>query len=257
MGMYSFTGGFHPTDDTFYSNPRFKAHARKVVEMLDATVNMIGPDLEPLADALKGLGKKHVAYGVLPAHYGIVGEALLQTLGAALGDRFTPKVKAGWGSIYRFVSSNMIDGADQQLRRLRERRQKRQDKKNALEVGNNNCDSTNLKPSNKRIPAEAKSMDAVERKRVISLVDEALEDCSQHSGRSEGTATTASTDFSEMDQGDYRRMVESVFMSWDIVKRIPNYAEVAGVMLFKKCVNVVFVNWVECNKLTALLLLNL
>ena len=240
MKMYSFTGGFHPTDDTFYSNPRFKSHARKVVEMLDATVNMIGPDLEPLADALKGLGKKHVAYGVLPAHYGIVGEALLHTLGAALGDKFTPKVKTGWGSIYRFVSSNMIDGADQYLRKLQERRKRLQDRKDALEAGRRNRDSTNLKPSSKGIPKESKSVDPVERKRVMSHVDEALEDCSQHSVTSEGTATTrstSSTELLELDQIHYSCMLESVYMSWDTVKRIPNYAEVAGVMLFKKCVN--------------------
>ena len=79
--------------------------------MLDAAVNMLGPDLEPVTYALKVLGAKHCAYGVIPDHYPIVGQALLSTLEAALGDSWTPKVKQGWTFIYGFVSTTMIAGA--------------------------------------------------------------------------------------------------------------------------------------------------
>jgi hemoglobin-like flavoprotein len=35
------------------------------------------------------LGKRHVKYGVLPAHYDVVGQALLATLESGLGAEWT------------------------------------------------------------------------------------------------------------------------------------------------------------------------
>lgn len=79
--------------------------------MLDVAVNMLGPDLGPVTHALHELGSKHVAYGVIPDHYPIVGQALLLTLETALGEEWTPRVKSGWTAIYDFVSATMISGA--------------------------------------------------------------------------------------------------------------------------------------------------
>ena len=95
-----------------YKNPTFLKHAKGVVGMLDLAVNMLGPDLEPVTEALEDLGARHVQYGVIPAHYPIVGEALLKTLGAALGDAWTPTVEQGWTGIFGFVSSAMQRGAE-------------------------------------------------------------------------------------------------------------------------------------------------
>lgn len=80
--------------------------------MLDASVNMLGPDLEPLTEALETLGAIHLAYGVLPEHYPVVGEALLSTLEVALGDAWNDQVQIGWAGIYAFVSTAMIAGAE-------------------------------------------------------------------------------------------------------------------------------------------------
>ena len=44
--------------------------------------------LDELVPILTSLGTKHVGYGVVPEHYAIVGEALIATLGDALGDAF-------------------------------------------------------------------------------------------------------------------------------------------------------------------------
>ena len=80
--------------------------------MLDASVNLLGPDLEPVTITLKHLGVRHTQYGVVEAHYPIVGEALLKTLEAALGDKWTPTVKQGWVSIFTFISTTMLNGAE-------------------------------------------------------------------------------------------------------------------------------------------------
>jgi molybdopterin-guanine dinucleotide biosynthesis protein A len=109
--LFKFTEGFDDDDDALYSSPGFLAHARGVVSMLDIAVNMLGPDLEPVAYALEELGAKHSHYGVLPAHYPVVGEALLSTLETALGDAWTPTVQEGWTAIYVFISTTMIKGA--------------------------------------------------------------------------------------------------------------------------------------------------
>jgi hemoglobin-like flavoprotein len=111
-GLFNFTEGFAEDDDALYENPDFLEHARTVVRMLDATVNMLGPALQPVSNTLEDLGQRHVAYGVLPAHYAVVGEALLSTLEAALGEAWTATVREGWSGIYSFVSSTMIRGAN-------------------------------------------------------------------------------------------------------------------------------------------------
>jgi hemoglobin-like flavoprotein len=64
-----------------------------------------------VTQALEDLGRRHVAYGVIPDHYPIVGEALLHTLETALECAWTPTVKEGWTTIYAFVSTTMIRGA--------------------------------------------------------------------------------------------------------------------------------------------------
>ena len=91
--------------------------------MLDCAVNMLGPDLEPVTMALEELGARHVNYGVIEAHYPIVGQALLATLGLALGDAWTPTVKEGWTNLYGYVSMTMIKGA-KRFTREEERKKK-------------------------------------------------------------------------------------------------------------------------------------
>eukprot|EP01052_Picozoa_sp_SAG31_P053898 SAG31_NODE_14051_length_830_cov_0.772914_2_plen_82_part_00 len=64
--------------------------------------------LDELVPVLTDLGKRHVKYGVLAAHYDVVGQAVLKTLEMGLGDAFTPEVKAAWTEVYGIVSSTMI-----------------------------------------------------------------------------------------------------------------------------------------------------
>jgi len=63
-------------------------------------------------DALKNLGARHVEYGVIQAHYPIVGAALLQALEFHLGSRWTPDVKQAWSEAYGAIVDLMLEGAD-------------------------------------------------------------------------------------------------------------------------------------------------
>ena len=59
--------------------------------------------------ALAALAMRHVDYGAIPAHYPIVGQALIDTLDRGLGDDFTPEVRDAWGEVYDKLASIMIE----------------------------------------------------------------------------------------------------------------------------------------------------
>lgn len=67
--------------------------------------------IEAVVPVAQDLAKRHVAYGVKPAHYPLVGAALLWTLGQGLGDEFTPELSAAWAAAYSTLSEVMIAAA--------------------------------------------------------------------------------------------------------------------------------------------------
>lgn len=84
----------------------------KLMAMLATAVSKLG-DWESLAPALHNLARRHVRYGVEPAHYETVGAALLATLEKGLGNEFTPPVRDAWVVCYTSIAREMI-GATRQ-----------------------------------------------------------------------------------------------------------------------------------------------
>src|SRR5262245_44784228 len=70
-----------------------------IVERLDRVDDLVARTRE--------LGMRHVGYGARPAHYEVVGTALLDALGDVLGPRFTPEVAAAWRYAYNLVAEAM------------------------------------------------------------------------------------------------------------------------------------------------------
>jgi hemoglobin-like flavoprotein len=68
-------------------------------------------DLEALVPIVRSLGRRHLGYGVRDEHYAAVGEALLWTLERALGDGFTPAVRAAWDAAYELLATTMKEAA--------------------------------------------------------------------------------------------------------------------------------------------------
>jgi hemoglobin-like flavoprotein len=68
-------------------------------------------NLQSILPAASALAKRHVAYGAKPAHYPVVGGALLWTLEKGLGEAWTPDVAAAWTSAYGTLSGYMISEA--------------------------------------------------------------------------------------------------------------------------------------------------
>jgi hemoglobin-like flavoprotein len=84
---------------------------RKLMAMLRTVVSLLDkPDV--LVPAAQRLAERHVGYGALPAHYAVVGQALIDTLAKGLGDAFTPETRAAWTAAYGLLSSVMIAAAD-------------------------------------------------------------------------------------------------------------------------------------------------
>lgn len=79
----------------------------KLMDMLGTVVDGLD-DLDSLVPAVQALGERHAGYGAEPAHYDVVGDCLLWTLGQGLGDDFTPAVKAAWATAYGVLASVMI-----------------------------------------------------------------------------------------------------------------------------------------------------
>ncbi|MEL6254330.1 MAG: adenylate/guanylate cyclase domain-containing protein [Bacteroidota bacterium] len=59
---------------------------------------------------LKSLGKNHAKYGVMPTHYPVVKEAMLETIEAEMGDLYNDKIGAAWTQALDFVLMHMIQG---------------------------------------------------------------------------------------------------------------------------------------------------
>jgi nitric oxide dioxygenase len=101
----------YPEAEPLFANTNMAEQKKKLVGSLVLVVeNLKNPDV--LGSSLRGLGARHVKYGALPAHYPLVGNALLTTFEQYLGDKWTPQVKQAWVDAYGAITEIMLDGAD-------------------------------------------------------------------------------------------------------------------------------------------------
>lgn len=100
-----------PEVQPLFKTADMKEQGRKLMGTLAVVVKGLD-DLPALMPAVEALARKHVGYGVTPAHYAPVGAALLWTLEQGLGDGFTPTVKDAWTTAYGALSGAMIAAAE-------------------------------------------------------------------------------------------------------------------------------------------------
>lgn len=81
-----------------------------MVDMRRKFIHMIGliiaelDNTETMTTLIQQLGKRHVGYGVKPAHYDQMGEAFIWALAQVLEDKFTPAVRAAWEALYDTIA---------------------------------------------------------------------------------------------------------------------------------------------------------
>lgn len=80
---------------------------RKLVMTLAAIVDGLDR-LDELVPVARELALRHVRYGVVDAHYAIVGAALVETLRELLGPLFDPETEAAWAAAYTLLSDTMV-----------------------------------------------------------------------------------------------------------------------------------------------------
>lgn len=100
-----------PATKPLFSSTHIGEQGKKLFASLVLVVDSLRKP-EMLENALKGLGTRHVKYGVLPEHYPMVGSALLKTFGSVLKDEWTDEIKQAWIDAYGGVSQLMLAGTD-------------------------------------------------------------------------------------------------------------------------------------------------
>jgi class 3 adenylate cyclase/hemoglobin-like flavoprotein len=73
---------------------------------------------EVVRPTLESLGKRHVSYGVVSDHYSVAVEAFVRALKETLGASFTAKKERVWKDMLSTITSVMIEGAENEGRRL-------------------------------------------------------------------------------------------------------------------------------------------
>jgi hemoglobin-like flavoprotein len=101
----------YPMVKSLFDNTHMEEQGKKLFASLVLVVDALRKP-EVLEIAVKGLGTRHVKYGVLPEHYPMVGSALLKTFEALLGTDWTVDVKQAWVDAYGAVTQLMLEGAD-------------------------------------------------------------------------------------------------------------------------------------------------
>jgi len=64
-----------------------------------------------LLPVLHDLGRRHVAYGVVEAHYPIVHDVMLDAMAEVAGAGWTPTLHAAWSETLMLVATTMMEGA--------------------------------------------------------------------------------------------------------------------------------------------------
>lgn len=109
--FYSTLFADYPEVQELFRHTSMTDQGKKLFASLALVVeNLQNPEV--LSHSLKGLGTRHVQYGVLPQHYPMVGGALLKTFGQLLGPGWTADLHQAWIEAYGAVAALMLDGAD-------------------------------------------------------------------------------------------------------------------------------------------------
>lgn len=85
--------------------------SKKLLTMIGYVINKLDK-LDDIIDEVAKLAQRHVQYGVEPAHYNIVAEALLWTLEKGLGEHWTEEVKESWVLCYTTLAGAMITAGE-------------------------------------------------------------------------------------------------------------------------------------------------
>ena len=79
----------------------------KLMDMLSVIIARLDR-MDELNEDIAAMARRHVHYGVRPAHYKLVGNALLWTLRQGLGQDWTLDVEQAWTKCYSNLADTMM-----------------------------------------------------------------------------------------------------------------------------------------------------
>ena len=97
----------HPEVRSMFQRHSTGAQHKMFAQKLTALVDHVD-DPGYLARELENLGRAHAGYHVTAVMYPWVGEALLETLAEACGERFTPAHRAAWEATYASLTEAIL-----------------------------------------------------------------------------------------------------------------------------------------------------
>ena len=100
----------HPELTRLFGRRSAEAQQRMLLEAIVAVVDHLD-DTTWLEGTLRGLGAKHVDYGVTDDMYPLVASALIDTLREASGPRWSSDIAEAWAGALGFVADRMMAGA--------------------------------------------------------------------------------------------------------------------------------------------------
>lgn len=102
-----------PSLRRLFAHTDMAAQRRNLMQTLAVVVKSIDK-LETIVPAVRALGARHAGYGVTPAMFGTVGQALIDTLAVGLGDAFTTECRNAWIDAYYILANVMIEAMNQE-----------------------------------------------------------------------------------------------------------------------------------------------
>lgn len=109
--FYTHLWADYPAVKPLFANSNMTEQQKKLFQSLVLIVDSLRKPDVPIA-ALKGLGTRHVRYGVLPEHYPMVGSTLVKSFSLCLRDAWTPNIERAWIEAYAAVTELMLKGLD-------------------------------------------------------------------------------------------------------------------------------------------------
>ncbi len=83
----------------------------KLIDMISVIVSRLD-NMETITNEIAAMARRHVEYGTRPAHYKMVGSALLWTLEKGLGNEWNEKMKEAWITCYQLLADTMISASE-------------------------------------------------------------------------------------------------------------------------------------------------
>lgn len=97
----------HPAVKKLFPKEMSKQYV-KLIDMLTSIVTSLN-NPEYIKAEIESMAERHKEYGVKPAHYNMVGVALLWTLKEGLQSDWNHEVETAWTACYQSLASSMMD----------------------------------------------------------------------------------------------------------------------------------------------------